>query len=286
MEFPTVGDRCSFEGCEQLDFLPFRCGSCGKKYCLNHRYPTSHECFRWGENEKLKEHLKSNCTLHLLSSTPTATKTCFIIGCKNTSEGGVMVYVVCDGCGEVFCLKHRHPQTHQCASLNVASDEKAKRRMIAEEIISKYVKKSTSNTTNTSDDKDNTSSSSKSATTNKPKKINKKIEVMKLKSKAQGESSIPANARLYLSVDFPHDSNIHNKPMFFNKDWTVGKVLDKVATEGKIKNINNKISLDDPSRLVLFNKETKNILETNKKLNQVVENGDNISLEKYGSINN
>jgi hypothetical protein len=111
------------------------------------------------------------------------------------------------------------------------------------------------------------------------------IEVMKLKSKAQGDSSIPRDSRVYLSVDFPHDSNVPNKPMFFNKEWTIGKVLDKIATMGKINNVNNRLSLDDPNRLVLFNKEIENILEMNKKLGEIVESGDNISLEKYVSIN-
>jgi phage terminase large subunit GpA-like protein len=55
--------------------------------------------------QTLEEHLQSNCTLHLLSSTPTAKKECFIKECNNTSSGGVMVYVACDGCGEIFCLK-------------------------------------------------------------------------------------------------------------------------------------------------------------------------------------
>jgi len=195
-----------------------------------------------------------------------------------------MIYVVCDGCGEEFCLKHRHPPVHQCASLNIASDEKAKRRAMAEELISKYKKKSTGSTTGEKSKSDNTSSSSKSVTTNKPKKKNKMIEVMKLKSKAQGESSIPSSARVYLSVDFPPDSSVSNKPMFFNKEWTVGKALDKVAAMGRISNNNNKLPSDDPSRLILFNKETENILEMNKKLSEVVESGDNISLETYGSI--
>ncbi|GBC07236.1 hypothetical protein RclHR1_07320009 [Rhizophagus clarus] len=226
----------------------------------------------------LEEHLKSNCVLHLLSSTSIEKQKCFIAECRNKSEGGVMVYVICDGCGEAFCLRHRHPPAHQCESLDVASNEKAKRRVLAEELISKYKKKSASKS-------DNTGSTSKNVTTNKPQKKNKKIEVMKLKSKAQGDSSIPASTRVYLSVDFPHDSKVSNKPMFFNKEWTIGKVLDKIAAAGKVTNNNNKLPLDDPNRLILVNKETGNMLEMDKKLGEIVENGDNIYLEKRESIN-
>ncbi|CAG8535605.1 9910_t:CDS:2 [Funneliformis caledonium] len=298
MEFPSVGFNCSFEGCKQLGkpiWLDYRL----YQFCLDHRYPTSHHCERWKENEKnvqfcetcssmilkpegkssedaLKEHSQSNCTLHLLSSVYSTTKKkCFITECRNVSEGGVKVYVICDG--------HRHPPAHQCASLNIAFEEKAKRRMMAEEMISRYIKKSSSDKFKSDEI---VSSSSKSTTiTNKPKKKNKMIEMMKLKSKAQGDSSIPANSRIYLSVDFPSDSKVPNKPMFFNKEWTVGKSLDKIATTGKINNINNKLTSDDPERLILVNKETKNILQTDRKLGEVIENGDNISIEKFGLIN-
>ncbi|CAI2174118.1 8787_t:CDS:2 [Funneliformis geosporum] len=207
--------------------------------------------------DALKEHSQSNCTLHLLSSVYSTTKKkCFITECRNVSEGGVLVYVVCDG----------------------SSEEKAKRRMMAEEMISRYIKKSSSDKSKS--DEIISSSSKSTTTTNKPKKKNKMIEMMKLKSKAQGDSSIPVNSRIYLTVDFPSDSNVPNKPMFFNKEWTVGKSLDKIATSGKINNINNKLPLDDPDRLILVNKETKKILQTDRKLDEVIENGDIISIEK------
>lgn len=33
----SIGAHCAHPGCHQLDFLPFKCGSCGKTYCLEHR---------------------------------------------------------------------------------------------------------------------------------------------------------------------------------------------------------------------------------------------------------
>ncbi|CAG8633880.1 27570_t:CDS:2 [Dentiscutata erythropus] len=202
------------------------------------------------EDKILEEHKQSNCTLHLLSSISSTTqKKCNLKLCNNkSSEGGVMIYVVCDGCGDMFCLKHRHPSTHQCASLNIASENKAKRREMAEELIAKYFKKTNSDT-NDNTSTSATSSKSQSSLTAKPKKKgNKMIEVMKLKSKAQGDSSIPMDSRLFLNVEFLNNSNVVNKPMFFNKNWTIGKVLDKVAIEGKIRNVNNRIAVDDPDK--------------------------------------
>lgn len=33
----AIGAHCAHPGCHQLDFLPFKCGGCGKTYCLDHR---------------------------------------------------------------------------------------------------------------------------------------------------------------------------------------------------------------------------------------------------------
>ncbi|KAL4425694.1 hypothetical protein ABPG75_009710 [Micractinium tetrahymenae] len=33
----SIGAHCAHPGCHQLDFLPFKCGGCGKTYCLDHR---------------------------------------------------------------------------------------------------------------------------------------------------------------------------------------------------------------------------------------------------------
>ncbi|KAI5308189.1 hypothetical protein KEM55_006335, partial [Ascosphaera atra] len=39
-----IGKHCDYEYCRQLDFLPFRCGSCHGTFCLNHRSETAHKC--------------------------------------------------------------------------------------------------------------------------------------------------------------------------------------------------------------------------------------------------
>ncbi|RHZ89417.1 hypothetical protein Glove_14g45 [Diversispora epigaea] len=298
MEFFGIGKNCSLEGCKQLDFLPFLCACCKLKFCLDHRYPTSHNCLQWRENEKnislcpkcssmllisseisseeakekiVEEHLNSNCSLYLLSSMPSTTrKKCLIQkDCNNNNN----IHVVCDGCGEIFCLKHRYPSIHECPSLNVHAETKAKRREMAEELIAKYFKKPLSPS-------GNTTINAKTATIQpKKKKENKMVKLMVLKSNAKGDSSIPPDSRLYLTIEFPRDSNIASKPMFFNKNWTIGKVLDKIATEGKIKNVNNQLSMEDPERLILYNSDSEKILNTEQKLDDSLSNGDFIGLE-------
>lgn len=40
----NVGEACNFIGCKVVDFLPFYCGHCDKKYCLDHRSRFTHPC--------------------------------------------------------------------------------------------------------------------------------------------------------------------------------------------------------------------------------------------------
>ena len=44
MEFDHVGLRCEMAGCRQRDFLPFKCPTCARSLCLEHRRFTDHGC--------------------------------------------------------------------------------------------------------------------------------------------------------------------------------------------------------------------------------------------------
>ncbi|CAG8500238.1 1496_t:CDS:2 [Ambispora leptoticha] len=239
--------------------------------------------------ETLTEHQSSRCTLHLLSGLPsTIRKKCGLSECKSVNESDTFVFVICDGCGEMFCLKHRYPASHQCSSLNVASEAKAKRRAKAEEIKAQYLRASKAAVVNSKSKTTSTKSSLVNLTTNpineKPKKKSSKIvEVMKLKAKAQGDQSIPHDSRVYLYVHFPRDSNVSTKPLFFNKNWTIGKVLDRIAIAGKISNTNNRLTFGDPNFLLLYNKETGQLLEMDKKLGDLIESGGELLLERQGA---
>lgn len=49
-----VGVHCKF--CRQLDFLPFKCSSCGFEYCADHRSRDAHRCT--GIEESKKDEIK------------------------------------------------------------------------------------------------------------------------------------------------------------------------------------------------------------------------------------
>jgi len=71
-------------------------------------------------------------------------------------------------------------------------------------------------------------------------KYNPKIELIKLKMKATGDDFIPTQQRVYFNVSFPKESKqSKDLGMYFSKDWSVGKVVDRIAQQGKIRNDNN-----------------------------------------------
>lgn len=48
MEFAHVGAHCAFKGCNQQDFLPFRCEFCKDIHCADHRRADDHKCREGG----------------------------------------------------------------------------------------------------------------------------------------------------------------------------------------------------------------------------------------------
>jgi len=113
----------------------------------------------------------------------------------------------------------------------------------------------------------------------------KKVQIMKMKTKATGSASIPEEKRFYLEAVYPIDSKVAPKLMFFNSGWTVGKVLDNVADAGGIENKNNQANTE---KLCLISLKTGNALETSITLldyatGGALESGDAILLERMTS---
>ncbi|KAL4445903.1 hypothetical protein ABPG77_009102 [Micractinium sp. CCAP 211/92] len=125
----SIGAHCAHPGCHQLDFLPFKCGSCGKTYCLEHRVcgctAASNQvvvcplCARAviispGEDVELvfDRHTRTDCDpanydrVHRKARCPAGS-------CREklTSTNSY----TCRDCGVTVCLKHRLPSDHQCA---------------------------------------------------------------------------------------------------------------------------------------------------------------------------
>lgn len=55
----------------------------------------------------------------------------------------------------------------------------------------------------------------------------------------QGPNNVPLEKRFYLEVVYPIESKVDPKYFFFENTTRLGQVLDKVASAGKIENLNN-----------------------------------------------
>jgi hypothetical protein len=70
----------------------------------------------------------------------------------------------------------------------------------------------------------------KKSSSNKQTK-NWKVQLMKLKLKAQGDSSIPTPNRVYLHIKIRKDSGeTEEKMLYFHKSWVVGRVVDRLVS--------------------------------------------------------
>eukprot|EP00002_Diphylleia_rotans_P026063 TRINITY_DN5178_c0_g1_i3.p1 TRINITY_DN5178_c0_g1~~TRINITY_DN5178_c0_g1_i3.p1 ORF type:complete len:189 (+),score=24.55 TRINITY_DN5178_c0_g1_i3:51-617(+) len=130
MEFPDAGSHCSFSECRQLDFLPYTCDACNRKYCQEHRTYTAHRCVnaankdqraiqcpmcntpikvKVGEdpNIKVENHLRRGCRS---SGEVAKMNACDFAGCKQKE----FIPITCKLCHQNFCLKHRFESDHSC----------------------------------------------------------------------------------------------------------------------------------------------------------------------------
>jgi AN1-type zinc finger protein 1 len=101
--------------------------------------------------------------------------------------------------------RHRYRAAHQCSAdtkaLKDKEDRKAAARMKIEEHLGKrpLEKKATP------------------STVVRPKRLNPKLELMKLKKRAKGDDGLPQESRLYFTVHFPESSKKESVPLFFDK---------------------------------------------------------------------
>lgn len=138
MEFVDKVVHCEYAGCNQGDFLPFKCASCQSKFCLAHRAPAAHACavgtqfrdmtsltcpicsqsVKFSRAEEAdavwQRHYQEFCTQQPAARAQPQQKCkapqCFtFLGPSNT--------YCCPKCRENVCLTHRRVEDHACRSL-------------------------------------------------------------------------------------------------------------------------------------------------------------------------
>ena len=70
----------------------------------------------------------------------------------------------------------------------------------------------------------------------KQQKLAAKVQLMKLKQTAKGNSGIPVDERIYFRVICPDKAE---RKAFVSLKWTLGKALDSIAENCSVKNLNN-----------------------------------------------
>ncbi|KAL9552860.1 hypothetical protein PS6_004230 [Mucor atramentarius] len=303
MELPQIGKNCQLEGCNalardwmltRLDFLPVACPLCHQTFWL----PSNHKCSnsskvtkdllqcddcqhlvqapkdgKIGLEQALEQHKKSKCQLFLYPPSSTIQKIdrqCTVKGCRDIDPRIGPVH--CNGCNQDFCLKHRHPATHGCQSLDIDEQRKTDRKLAAQEKVAKTF----------------------APQPTKKRKVIKSVpvksknggmvELMKIKSQAKGSASVPVASRIYIYVQGPKESKVDSQSVYFDKKNSVGKALDLIADICKVNNKNNTLPPSDPERLELYKCPDMTILNKSDSLEKALKNLDTVLLERQGSI--
>jgi AN1-type zinc finger protein 1 len=105
-------------------------------------------------------------------------------------------------------------------------------------------------------------------------------ELNKLKASAKGDDKIPQESRVYLYVEASADTTKAKYPsgkFFYNKDWTVGRILDMAAKALQVENLNNRGGGEE-ERLRVFHVEAGRLLEFSEKVGQSCQTGNTIVL--------
>ncbi|CAK9806419.1 AN1-type zinc finger protein 2B [Anthophora plagiata] len=144
MEFPNLGEHCSENSCNRLDFLPLKCDACSAIFCNEHISYTTHNCpsaykkdiqvpvcplcnapvpIKRGDPPDIAvgQHIDNECQSDLNKpNRKIFSNRCSSKGCKIKE----IVQVRCSDCGKNFCLKHRHPTDHTCMGQEEATRRK------------------------------------------------------------------------------------------------------------------------------------------------------------------
>jgi hypothetical protein len=117
-------------------------------------------------------------------------------------------------------------------------------------------------------------SSSSSAATSAQAELNA------LKRTAKGEASVPQDKRIYLHVEASADTTKAKFPtgkFFYNKEWTVGRVLDMAAKSLQVQNVNNRGGGEE-EKLRVFHVEGGRLLKFSEKIGEPCKSGNMIVL--------
>ena len=297
-DLESIGAHCQYEYCHQLDFLPFRCESCRRTYCLDHRTEDAHACPHAGAWAAARRAAAGGppSTSLLPNEKPTlATGTqCSEPRCKTYIHTHTSVGVGCAPCGRAYCLRHRLPEDHACATLTpiktnaTTSSTGSGARNPAQKAATALARlrawgKSKAEARGAAAPAPSTKpTSTAKAPASRPARAAPRAQtaapaLAELKRTATGDARVPPAQRVYLHVEAvadlpstapatttatPNASQAQAPPhaaLFVGAEWSVGRLLDAAARALRVENRNNRGG-GEAERLRVFHVEGGRLL--------------------------
>ncbi|KAI4206300.1 MAG: hypothetical protein LQ346_001125 [Caloplaca aetnensis] len=281
-EMLSIGGTCQYLTCDNYDFLPFRCESCRGRFCQDHRTEAGHKCAHAGEWAARKAQQQANRLPSSASQKPTAlTATqCSHPQCKTFIDTLSSVGVACSTCNRKYCLKHRIPEDHECSKIipvgarqgpGISQADKARSALGRLKLWGKE---------------------KQAAVLPKPKPstaASRVVALNQLKRMAKGDEKIEPERRIYLYVEAEANTTTSKFPkgaFWYNKAWTVGRLLDDAARGLQVQNVNNRGGGEE-ARLRVFHVEGGRLLEFGERVEDVLAQGNTVVLLRgVGPVSN
>lgn len=274
-EMLNIGGTCQYLTCDSYDFLPFRCESCHGRFCQDHRTETGHKCARAGEWAAKKAQQQANRTTSPSSGpkpTVLTANQCSHPQCKTLIDTLNSVGVACSTCNRKYCLKHRIPEDHDCKNIiPVGARQSARGPSQAEKARSALGRLKL------------WGKEKQVAVLPKPKPstaASRAVALNQLKRTAKGDEKVPLEKRLYLHVEAEANTTTSKLPkgaFWYNRAWSVGRLLDDAARGLQVQNVNNRGGGEE-ERLRVFHVEGGRLLDFGEKAEDVLAQGNTIVL--------
>ncbi|KAL8732047.1 MAG: hypothetical protein Q9166_002999 [cf. Caloplaca sp. 2 TL-2023] len=273
-EMLNIGGTCQYLTCDSYDFLPFRCESCHGRFCQDHRTEAGHKCARAGEwaAKRLQQQANRVDSPSLQRPTILTATQCSHPQCKTLIDTLNSVGVACSTCNRKYCLKHRIPEDHDCknsiplgARQGLRGPSQTDRARLALGRLKLWGKEK------------------QAAVLPKPKPstaASRAVALNQLKRTAKGDKNVPFDKRMYLHVEAEANTTTSKLPkgaFWYNKAWSVGRLLDDAARNLQVQNVNNRGGGEE-ERLRIYHVEGGRLLEFGEKVEDVLAQGNTIVL--------
>ncbi|KAF2676008.1 hypothetical protein K458DRAFT_380673 [Lentithecium fluviatile CBS 122367] len=282
----AIGSHCQMAYCHVLDFLPFRCESCKGTFCLDHRTEYAHKCAKEGEWARRRN--ARDAATGALPSKPSLydhDQQCYDKTCKTLINTSRMPASQCQTCNRSYCLKHRMPEDHDCKNV-VPAGARAGNRILQQQrergMTALTKLKIWAEEKRKRDSEGRTKKSGFLGLGSKSSSAAREALAVAndLKRTAKGDASVPQDKRVYLHVEASADTTKAKYPtgkFYYNKDWTVGRVLDMAAKSLQVQNVNNRGGGEE-EKLRVFHVEGGRLLKFSEKIGEPCQTGNMIVL--------